>query len=81
VPRRRGSDPIPAPLGELGVTSREVEVLSLLAEGLSNQEIAARLYLSPRTVERHIANLTNKVGVERRSQLVAFAARTTPLDH
>jgi DNA-binding CsgD family transcriptional regulator len=33
------------------------------------------LYLSPRTVERHVANLTLKVGVERRAQLVAFAAR------
>jgi DNA-binding NarL/FixJ family response regulator len=50
-------------------------VLHLLAEGLANQEIAVRLYLSPRTVERHIANLTVKVGVERRAQLVAFAAR------
>lgn len=59
----------------MGITSREVEVLHLLAEGLSNQEIAVRLYLSPRTVERHIANLTVKVGVERRAQLVAFAAR------
>jgi DNA-binding NarL/FixJ family response regulator len=62
-------------LGAIGVTSREVEVLRLLADGLSNQEIAARLYLSPRTVERHIANLTAKIGIERRAQLVAFAAR------
>ena len=75
VPRRRGAERIPAPLGALGVTSREVEVLQLLGDGLSNQEIAVRLYLSPRTVERHIANLTVKVGVERRTQLVAFAAR------
>jgi DNA-binding CsgD family transcriptional regulator len=51
----------------------------LLAEGLSNQEIAARLYLSPRTVERHVANLTVKTGVERRAQLVAFAARAGAL--
>jgi len=52
-----------------------MEVLTLLADGLSNKVIAARLYLSPRTVERHIANLTLKTGVERRSQLVALAAR------
>jgi DNA-binding CsgD family transcriptional regulator len=76
VPRRRGEVPVPASLRAVGVTSREVEVLRLLAHGLSNQEIATRLYLSPRTVERHIANLTVKTGVERRSQLVAFAARS-----
>jgi DNA-binding CsgD family transcriptional regulator len=76
VPRRReGSDTVPASLRAMGVTAREMEVLTLLSEGLSNREIAARLYLSPRTVERHIANLTAKTGVERRSQLVAFAAR------
>lgn len=77
IPRRRGTERIPAPLRAMGVTSRELEVLRLLGEGLSNQEIGARLYLSPRTVERHIANLTVKVDVERRAQLVAFAARQT----
>ena len=51
-------------------------MLRLLSEGLSNKEIGARLYLSPRTVERHVANLATKTGVERRSQLVALAART-----
>jgi DNA-binding CsgD family transcriptional regulator/tetratricopeptide (TPR) repeat protein len=77
VPRRReGSGTVPASLRGIGVTAREMEVLALLSEGLSNKEIGARLYLSPRTVERHIANLTAKTGVERRSQLVAFAART-----
>ena len=77
VPRRReGSGAVPAHLRAKGVTAREMEVLTLLADGLSNKEIAARLYLSPRTVERHIANLTTKTGVERRSQLVALAART-----
>jgi DNA-binding NarL/FixJ family response regulator len=52
-----------------------MEVLSLLAEGRSTKEIAARLYLSPKTVERHTANLVTKVGVQNRSELVAFAAR------
>jgi DNA-binding CsgD family transcriptional regulator len=76
VPRRReGSGAVPAQLRAKGVTAREMEVLTLLADGLSNKEIAARLYLSPRTVERHIANLASKTGVERRSQLVALAAR------
>ena len=59
----------------MGVTARELEVLRLLGEGLSNKDIAARLYLSPRTVERHVASLTAKAGVSRRSELVAFAAR------
>lgn len=76
VPRRRSSDVVPPALAALGVTGRELEVLRLLAEGLSNQQIAARLYLSPRTVERHVANLAVKTGAERRAQLVAFAARS-----
>jgi DNA-binding CsgD family transcriptional regulator len=77
VPRRRsGSDAIPEELRARGVTGRELEVLRLLGEGRSNREIGERLYLSPRTVERHVANLSAKVGVERRAELVAFAART-----
>jgi DNA-binding CsgD family transcriptional regulator len=77
VPRRReGSEAVPPALRGMGVTARELEVLTLLADGLSNREIGERLYLSPRTVERHIANLTAKTGVERRAQLVALAART-----
>jgi DNA-binding NarL/FixJ family response regulator len=44
---------------------------------LPNREIAERLYLSPRTVERHIANLTVKAGVRMRSELIAFAARSS----
>jgi DNA-binding NarL/FixJ family response regulator len=76
VPRRRpGTEAVPTSLRALGVTSREMEVLLLLADGLSNKEIASRLYLSPRTVERHVANVATKAGVERRSQVVAFAAR------
>lgn len=78
VPRRRGKAEAPPALRALGVTTREIEVLRLLGEGLSNKEIAGRLYLSPRTVERHVANLADKAGVERRSQLVAFAARAAP---
>jgi DNA-binding CsgD family transcriptional regulator len=50
-------------------------VLALLADARSTKEIAARLYLSPKTVERHVANLVAKVGVAGRSELVAFAAR------
>lgn len=77
VPRRGNASGIPTVLRSLGVTAREAEVLTLLAEGLPNREIASRLYLSPRTVERHIANLTVKAGVRGRSELIAFAAKAT----
>jgi DNA-binding CsgD family transcriptional regulator len=77
VPRRGHAPGIPTGLRSLGVTAREAEVLALLAEGLPNREIAARLYLSSRTVERHIANLTVKAGVGTRSELIAFAARAS----
>ena len=58
------------------MTAREYEVMTLLADGLSNKEISVRLYFSPRTVERHIANLTVKSGLRTRSELIAFAARS-----
>jgi DNA-binding CsgD family transcriptional regulator len=74
--RRCGSEDVPADLRSHGITGRELEVLRFLAEGLPNQEIGERLYLSPRTVERHVANIAAKIGVERRAQVVAFAARS-----
>jgi DNA-binding CsgD family transcriptional regulator len=77
VPRRGDASGIPAGLRSLGVTAREAEVLTLLAQGSPNREIASRLYLSPRTVERHIANLTVKAGVRGRSELIAFAAKAS----
>jgi ATP/maltotriose-dependent transcriptional regulator MalT len=58
--------------GEL--TAREEEVLTLLAEGHSNQEIAASLVLSVRTVERHISNIYQKLGLEGRNARTAAAA-------
>jgi DNA-binding CsgD family transcriptional regulator len=76
VPRRRAGSGVPLVLREHGVTEREAEVLALLGGGLSNNEIAGRLFLSPRTVERHIANLTAKTDLRTRTELVAFAART-----
>jgi DNA-binding CsgD family transcriptional regulator len=75
VPRRRQNSQVPTALRRIGVTEREQEVLTLLAEGLANKEVAARLFMSPRTVERHIANITVKAGLRTRSELVAFAAR------
>ncbi|MDQ4069092.1 MAG: AAA family ATPase [Actinomycetota bacterium] len=76
VPRRgRGESAVPEALRALGVTSREVDVLRLVAERLSNREIAERLHLSHRTVERHVATLLAKVGAANRRQLAEVAAR------
>jgi len=55
------------------LTRRETEVLGLLAQGLSNKEIAAELWLSDRTVERHITGLYAKIGVRSRTGAALFA--------
>jgi DNA-binding CsgD family transcriptional regulator len=75
VTRRRGrGDAALAPgLLRLGVTAREAEVLELVGERLSNKEIAARLYLSPRTVEKHVASLLLKTGAADRAALGRLA--------
>jgi DNA-binding NarL/FixJ family response regulator len=57
------------------LSRREAEVLGLLAQGLSNKEIAGVMWLSDRTVERHISSLYRKIGVARRSEATAFALR------
>jgi DNA-binding CsgD family transcriptional regulator len=67
--RGRGSTAVPEKLRSLGVTSREMDVLVLVAEGLTNAEIAARLFLSPRTVDTHVAALLAKTGDGSRGDL------------
>jgi DNA-binding NarL/FixJ family response regulator len=56
-----------------GLTDREVEVLRLVAAGKTNNEIAAELYLSIKTVSRHLSNIFTKVGVTSRAAATAFA--------
>ena len=58
-----------------GLTAREIEVLKLVAEGLNNQEIAVRLFVSEHTVHRHVANIFSKLSVSSRAAAVAQAAR------
>jgi DNA-binding CsgD family transcriptional regulator/tetratricopeptide (TPR) repeat protein len=67
--RRAGVDEIPSALRVVGVTVREYEVLRLLTQRMTNREVAERLFLSPRTVEKHVANLMTKTGMPDRVAL------------
>jgi DNA-binding CsgD family transcriptional regulator len=60
-------------LRRLGVTAREAEVLALVGERLPNRDIAERLYLSPRTVEKHVASVLAKAGAASRADLIRLA--------
>lgn len=65
----------------VGLTSRQSEVLSLLAEGLSNVDIADLLFLSPRTVEHHVSAILTKLGAADRDEAVEKAGAEGILDH
>ena len=56
-----------------GLSEREREVLALIADGLSNTDIAARLNISEKTVRNHTSNLFDKLGVWSRAQAIVFA--------
>src|SRR6187200_3442748 len=62
-------------VAQLELSKRELEILNLLAQGHSNQEIAAKLYISLSTVKTHIQNLFEKLDVKRRIQAVEKAKR------
>ncbi len=65
---------------ELGITPRELEILGLIAAGLSNREIAERLFVSENTVKTHSSRLFDKLGARRRTQAVQLGkeARLIP---
>jgi DNA-binding NarL/FixJ family response regulator len=63
----------PGAEGDVSLTARELQVLSLLALGHTNQEVARRLYVSVRTVETHRARVRDKLGTETRAELIAAA--------
>jgi DNA-binding NarL/FixJ family response regulator len=62
------------------LTPREQEIMRLLAEGLSVKEIAAKLFISPKTVENHRSNIMNKLGLHSAIELIRYAARLGLID-
>jgi ATP/maltotriose-dependent transcriptional regulator MalT len=73
-----GGSPIEAidePMHDFPLSVRELEILKLVGDGLSNPQIAKRLVLSPHTVHRHVANIMTKLGVTSRTAAVGLAAR------
>jgi predicted ATPase/DNA-binding NarL/FixJ family response regulator len=61
-----------------GLTKRQLAVARLVAQGLTNREIAARLYISDRTAEGHVEQIRNKLGFTSRAQVAAWAAQNLP---
>jgi len=79
--QRNAGKEVPVPSGEpfvaderkregLGITRRELEVLGLIAQGMSNREIAGKLYVSENTVKTHSSRVFDKLGAKRRTQAV-----------
>jgi DNA-binding NarL/FixJ family response regulator len=75
VERRLGLGPEPS--GPAALTPREREVAALLAEGLTNAQLADRLYISPRTAAVHVSNILAKLGMSSRAEVAAWSARNS----
>jgi DNA-binding NarL/FixJ family response regulator len=67
--------------GERRLTRREVEILGLVAEGLSNKQIAQRLVISQNTVKNHVRNILEKLRLRSRAEAAAFAVRSRLVEH
>ncbi len=69
----RSGDSASVPSADCHLTTRETEVLGLVSLGLTNQQVAARLFLSRRTVEQHVSSIYNRLGVSSRAAATRFA--------
>jgi DNA-binding CsgD family transcriptional regulator len=73
VPAPREFERDQGQVATLGITPRELEILELIAQGLSNREIAERVFVSENTVKTHTSRLFDKLGARRRTQAVQLA--------
>lgn len=71
--RRAQTEGEPRPYDEVPLTKREKEILKLVAEGMTNQEISEKLFISPRTVDSHRTNIMKKVNIHDIALLVRYA--------
>ncbi|MFN8598656.1 MAG: LuxR C-terminal-related transcriptional regulator [Anaerolineae bacterium] len=76
--RQMGAAVRPGPRSQASLTHRESEVLALIAQGLTNREIADRLVVSPKTVEHHVGQILSKIGARSRTEAASFAVRHDP---
>ena len=74
--RRPAARPVVAPVADGPLSRREMEVAELIADGATNAQVAARLFISERTVESHVASIFNKLGVDTRLQVARWFAST-----
>ena len=70
----------PTKTGTMPLSKRELEIAALVSEGLSNKEIASRAFLSERTVETHVSNILDKLGVNSRVEISSWVARELTLN-